>query len=122
MARLWFITGAGFGLIGVALSAIAAHASLVIDTPAMHEAMRAAATLILAHAGALIAIATWQRAAPNPKIDAATAMIAAGVVIFTFAIAIHAFAGLKIPGMAPIGGSLTMLGWFTLAIAGALAP
>jgi uncharacterized membrane protein YgdD (TMEM256/DUF423 family) len=45
------------------------------------------------------------------------ALMLTGSGIFAFEIIIHATTGVILPGLAPIGGGITILGWLALIIA-----
>ena len=114
MTRIWFLMGSLFGGFGVALSALAAHAKLSPPDPALQDALHSAATLLLVHAPALLAIAAL-RPGRGPAIDWAASAIASGVFLFAATISLHAFAGIYAGPLAPIGGSVAILGWAGLA-------
>ena len=116
--RLYLILASLFGLAGVALLAAAAHGG-------SDERLRTAGEFCLFHAPAILAATTLHRLSLLPRRlgPAAIAVLILGVVLFTGDLATRGFAGRALfPMAAPIGGSLTMLGWLLLALAGGLAP
>lgn len=109
--RLLVAVGAIEGAAGVALAAVSAHA-----VPS--EALGSAATLLMAHAGIVVALAliaarsnrTLARLLYLPA-----ALIALGVGLFAVAIAMQVLGGMTPPrGMAPLGGTISIVGWLTL--------
>jgi uncharacterized membrane protein YgdD (TMEM256/DUF423 family) len=104
------------GAAGVALAAVAAHR---VPTPAMASA----AQMLMVHAVAVLAIASWAVRSPSAGgwwRGAARAMLL-GVALFAGDIALRGFeAGSLFPMAAPIGGSLTILAWVLAAVAAAI--
>lgn len=117
-SRVLVAVGAVEGAAGVALAALSAHA-----VPS--EALSSAAMMLMAHAGLVVALALLA-ARSNRKLAwllrLPAALIALGVGLFAAAIAMRVLGGVTPPrGMAPVGGTLTMIGWLTL-LAPALLP
>lgn len=110
-SRLLVGVGAIEGAAGVALAAVSAHA-----VPS--EALGNASTLLMAHAGVVAALAlVAARSAPRlgRLLRLPAMLIALGVGLFATAIALRVLGGITPPtGMAPLGGSITILGWLTL--------
>lgn len=105
-----------FGLAGVALSALAAHAPGAAN-------LATAAQFLLMHAPVLIGIAALrhQALASSRLLASAGMLLIAGVALFSGdLIARHLIGHGLFPMAAPTGGSLTMLGWLVLALAGTL--
>lgn len=110
-SRLLAAVGAVEGATGVALAALSAHA-----VPS--EALGSAAMMLMAHAGLVVALALIS-ARSTPQLGRLlrlpAALIALGVGLFAAAIALRVLGGIAPPrGMAPVGGTLTMIGWLTL--------
>ena len=109
-SRLLMAVGAVEGAAGVALAAVAAHA-----VPS--EALGNAATLLMVHAGMVVALAllaghigrrAWMLRLP-------AAVIALGAGLFGAAVAVRVLAAPDaLGGVAPVGGTLTILGWLAL--------
>lgn len=100
-----------FGAAGVALAAVAAHR---VQSPALVTA----ATMLMIHAVAVVAICAVAQRAPAsaPWLVAAVLMLLA-VALFSGDITLNALAERHLfPRAAPIGGSLLILSW--LAVAG----
>ena len=113
MRRLWIGLGGLAGLGTVALSAFAAHGLGRLD-PAEMRMMQSAIQMQGWHALALLATGLW---APNGGwlTQAAGAAFAAGLLLFCGAIYALALAHLSVGPLAPIGGTMLMLGWGLLA-------
>ena len=119
MSRLWIVLGALAGLTGVALAAAGAHAFAPRVGPGGMEMLRSATTLQLVHAVVLLFCGLWaERAARARLIHAAALCFALGILLFSGAIHALALRGLRLPAVAPTGGSLLMLGWALLGLAG----
>jgi uncharacterized membrane protein YgdD (TMEM256/DUF423 family) len=84
------------------------------------EMLRSATSLQLIHALALVLCGLWvERAAAGRRlIHAAALAFALGILLFSGAIHALVLGGLRLPAVAPTGGSLLMLGWALLALAG----
>lgn len=101
-----------FGAAGVGMSAAAAH----IGGPNAATA----AQFLLFHAPALLGVSLALRAGlVRPGLGvAACVLLSAGVIAFSGALALSAFAGLRpVPMLAPTGGLLMIAGWLLLAVA-----
>ncbi len=118
--RAWIIIVSAlaglYGAAGVALAAAGAHRS-------GNPNVVTAAYFLLFHAAALVGLCTAatiaRRAAP---LMVAASLIALGTLLFSGHLALHALADLvPIPVAAPVGGSLTILGWLVAAVALPLA-
>ena len=105
------------GLLGVALSAAAAH------IPGA-DSLKTAAQFLLFHAPALIAVTTLAATGlARPVLARAAAItLLIGVALFCGDLALRALAGTPLfPMAAPAGGTMLMLGWLVAVIA-ALVP
>ncbi len=119
--RVWIIIVSAlaglYGAGGVALAAAGAHlgGSGALATTAAY--------FLLFHAAALVGLCT--AAAGSRKavpLMAAASLIALGILLFSGHLALHALADrVPIPFAAPLGGSVTILGWLVAAIALPLA-
>jgi uncharacterized membrane protein YgdD (TMEM256/DUF423 family) len=116
MARLWIGLGALAGLLAVALAAMAAHGLEAIG-PARLAMLRNANEMQGWHALALLFCGLW---APRGGrlADAAGVAFTLGLLLFCAAVDTLALSGESLGMLAPIGGTLLMLGWaFLLASA-----
>jgi uncharacterized membrane protein YgdD (TMEM256/DUF423 family) len=124
MQRLWIGLGALAGLGAVAMAAVAAHVTPEHADPRANEMLRSAIQMQGWHALALLACGLWAdrgRHHAARLTNWAGAAFAVGLLLFCGAVYPLALAGLRLPLLAPIGGSLLMLGWALLA-ASALWP
>lgn len=104
------------GAAGVALAAVAAHK---LQLPAMASA----ASMLQLHAvGALAVVGVALRVErPTTWLVAASVMLS-GAVLFAATLSLPAFGIYALPpGSAPVGGSLTILGWVLVAVAAMIA-
>jgi uncharacterized membrane protein YgdD (TMEM256/DUF423 family) len=119
MQRLWIVLGSLTGLTAVALAAYTAHglrgleqARLVI----VHSAIEMQAW----HALALLACGLWISRGGR-LVDGAGAAFALGALLFCGSLYSHALYGLNLGIVAPIGGTLLMLGWTLLGLSAVTA-
>ncbi len=114
MARLWIGLGALAGLLAVAMAALAAHGLDAIG-PARLTMLRNALQMQGWHALALLFCGLW---APRGGrlADAAGAAFALGLLLFCGAVYTLALTGTSLGILAPIGGTLLMLGWALLLL------
>ncbi len=114
MQRLWIALGALAGLTAVAMAALAAHGLGDLDPPSL-TMMRNAIEMQGWHALALLACGLWVPRGGRLA-DWAGAAFAAGIVLFCGAVYALGLAGMHLGIMAPIGGSLLMVGWLLLGL------
>ena len=114
MARLWIGLGALAGLLAVAMAAVAAHGLEAIG-PVRLGMLRSADQMQGWHALALLFCGLW---APRGGrlADAAGAAFTLGLLLFCGAVDTLALTGTSLGLLAPIGGTLLMLGWALLAL------
>lgn len=105
MQRIWFSAAGVCGALAVGLSAVAAHVAL--DSRAMVQSV---AMLLGWHAPALIGLALWQRG------SLVAGLLLGGLVLFSGAVLLRAFAGVSLGPVAPIGGLTMIGGWLLLAV------
>lgn len=107
--NIWQVAGAFFGAAGVGAGAMASHA--VADAHAA-DMVTLAAIYALMHAVVLLC---WS--AQGKIATAARASLAGGIALFSGTIALKYLVPLAVPAMlAPVGGTLLMLGWLLVAI------
>ncbi len=99
------------GAAGVALAAVAAHK---IDSPALATA----ASMLIVHAAAVLALAAIALRSENSRRwTAVSAVMFAAVALFSGDIALNTLAGRHIfPMAAPTGGSLLIASWLAVAV------
>ena len=114
MQRVWIGLGALAGLTAVAMEAAAAHVLAGLDPPALLM-LRNAMDMHGWHALALLACGIW---APRGGrlVDWAGTAFALGILLFCSAVYALAIIGLHLPMLAPLGGTLLMLGWALLGV------
>jgi uncharacterized membrane protein YgdD (TMEM256/DUF423 family) len=112
MARLWIGLGALAGLLAVAMAAVMAHAA---PDETARAIAHSAVEMQFWHALALLGTGLWASRGGRLA-DAAGAAFVLGMLAFCGAVYALAFAGLHAGPLAPIGGTLLMLGWALLGI------
>lgn len=111
MERVWIGLGAVFGLLAVAMAAVTAH---LLADPAAAVAGRAV-EMQGWHALALLATGLWVRRG-GMAAQLAGAAFALGTIAFCGAVYALALGGLHLGLLAPVGGTLLMLGWALLGV------
>jgi uncharacterized membrane protein YgdD (TMEM256/DUF423 family) len=102
MDRLWLGLAGLFGLTGVIMAALAAHALPGRLTPTALGLVHTAIEMQMWHALALLACGILARTHPARRVLVAGACYSL------------ALAGLELPAVAPTGGFLVMAGWLCL--------
>ena len=112
--RLILAIAALWGMAGVIMLAAGSH-------PPQIGILAVGGQFLLFHVAAVIGILStslisgWRRALPM-------ALMLTGSGVFPFEIIIHATTGVILPGLAPIGGGIAILGWLALVLAPFLEP
>jgi uncharacterized membrane protein YgdD (TMEM256/DUF423 family) len=97
------------GAAGVALAAVAAHK---VQTPALATA----ATMLMIHAAAALALAGLSLALGSRVWLWTAGLMLLAVSLFSGTIAANSFGSILAPAMlAPVGGSMTILSWLIVA-------
>lgn len=96
------------GLGGVIMLAMGSH-------PPAQGVVAIGGQFLLFHAAAVMAVGN-QRAFGGIYKRAALALLLVGPMVFAAEIVLNAFAGIKVPLMAPLGGGAAMLGWLCVAV------
>jgi len=111
MQRTWIALGALAGLAAVAMAALAAHGL----EPAAQAVVRSGVEIQAWHALALLAVGLW---APRGGrlADAAGMAFVLGIGLFCGAVYAVGLFGAHLGSMAPVGGTLLMVGWLLLGI------
>jgi uncharacterized membrane protein YgdD (TMEM256/DUF423 family) len=112
--RLWLGLGAVFGLLGVIMAALAAHALPGRLTAPALALVHTAIEMQMWHALALIGCGILGRISPDRRVTLAGIAFALGTILFCGAVYSLALAGVEVPGLAPTGGFLVMAGWVCL--------
>ena len=103
----YFFAGV-LGVWGVIMLAMGSH-------PPQTGVLATGGQFLLFHAPAVIAVASQTRFGGVYQ-RAAIVLLLVGPAIFASEIVIHAASRIAMPGMAPIGGIATILGWACVAI------
>lgn len=116
MDRFWVALGSLAGLLAVAAAAYAAHGPDSLTARALGNAVQMQGW----HALALVACGLW---APRGGrlVQLAGAAFALGILLFCGAVYLSVLAGVRLGPIAPVGGTLLMLGWLLLGLS-ALRP
>ena len=114
MRRLWIGLGALAGLTATMMAALSAHAFSGLDAHG-HTMIASAVQMQGWHALALFGTGLWAPQGGRVA-DAAGCAFTAGLILFCGAVYGVALYGAPFGGVAPIGGTLLMLGWGLLAI------
>lgn len=104
------------GLLGAAGVALAASAAHVEDS----TALRAAAELAMVHAvaGIAVSLVAGRSGLRFPTLWAIAAYgLVLGAGVFTAAVAGGVLADIRVPMVAPVGGSLTIMSWLGVVVA-----
>jgi len=124
MMRLWLVSGALLGFLGVAAGSFGAHGlRTMLEANGQSANWETAVRYCLCHALALLAVGL---AAALPQTAPARGLLAAagwafliGTVVFSGLLAALAVSGIRMLGaIVPIGGVLLLAGWGCLAAAG----
>lgn len=116
MQRLFFVLGALSGAIGVAASALGAHALKARLTPDLLLAFDTGTRQQLVHALALLAVAWALARWPSAAVAAAGWCFVVGTLLFSGSLYALALTGVRGFGLiTPFGGVALIAGWLLLA-------
>jgi uncharacterized membrane protein YgdD (TMEM256/DUF423 family) len=114
----WFAVGAFAGMLGVALGAFGAHGLRSRVTPEMLAVFETGARYQMYHAIALLAVGWAAARWTSPWVNAAGALFAAGILLFSGSLYLLALTGARGWGaVTPVGGLAFILGWACLGLA-----
>ena len=116
MYRLWILLGALAGLTAVAMEAAAAHALAARIGANGLALVHSAAQMQGWHALALVLCGVWAERRRGRLVHLAGLAFALGIILFCGSLYLLALYGLRLPSVAPTGGSLLMLGWLLLGL------
>ncbi len=119
MQRVWIALGALAGLTAVAMAALAAHGLGSLD-PAALAMTRSAIEMQGWHALVLLACGLWSPRGGRLA-DWAGAAFAVGTVLFCGAVYVVGLSGIRLGFIAPLGGTLLMVGWLLLGLSAIFA-
>lgn len=119
MDKVFFITGAGLGLLGVALGAFGAHglAAHFAANPDLQSSYDTATRYLIFHALALLAVAWAMTHWSSPLFNWAGGFMVAGVLIFSGSLYVLSLTGVRWLGaITPLGGVAFLAGWLLLMV------
>ena len=116
MHRILLAIAALAGLTAVALAALAAHALPHWIDPARMAMVDQALALQGWNAAALLGAALWARQA-RLVVRIGAGLLALGLVLFCAGVYALALGGVRLPLVAPTGGTILMAGWLVLGVA-----
>ena len=117
MGRLWIVLGGLGGFVAVGMEALAAHALAPRLGPMALGQVHSADQMLGWHALALLLCGIWAERGGRLA-NVAGLAFTLGVLGFCGSLYALALTGLRLPVLAPTGGSLLMLGWLLLAASG----
>lgn len=118
VSKLWLITGAAYGLLGVLLGAFGAHAARDRLSAEMLRVWETAVQYQFWHALALLAVGLLAARVGGAWLDAAGAAFGLGVLVFSGSLYLLALTDVRLLGaVTPIGGVLLIAGWACLLVA-----
>lgn len=105
--RIYLLTGAAFGFIGVALGAFGAHALRDRLTPDMLDVYRTGVMYHLIHAVLITALSFTAE-----RFRSALLFFTLGIILFSFSLYLYAITGITTFAMiTPFGGISLLIGW-----------
>lgn len=108
--------GALFGAVSVALGAFGAHALKTVLTPYAFSIFQLSAQYMIVHALIIVAVGLLHAHTTDTRLPKVALAFSLGIVFFSGSLLLIAFTGIAAFGaIAPIGGSLLILGWLRLA-------
>jgi uncharacterized membrane protein YgdD (TMEM256/DUF423 family) len=121
LERTWIGLGSLVGLTAVGMAALAAHGLDALG-PARLQMVRNAVQMQGWHALALLACGLWAARGGGALAHAAGVAFLVGVVVFCGAVYAVAITNAPVGVLAPVGGTMLMVGWALLAFSALRAP
>jgi len=117
-ARQWCLAlSAVLGFAGVVFAAVGSHWVEGLDDPVQYRRWQAAVLINLAHAVAILVLATRENFAGR-LVDVSAILMIVGVILFSGSLYVTMITGSSAAGpAAPAGGISLLLGWAALFIA-----
>ncbi len=115
MERTWIGLGSVVGLAAVGMAALAAHGLDALG-PARLLMVRNAVQIQGWHALALLGCGLWSGRGGGALANAAGVAFLGGVVLFCGSVYVLAITGAPVGVVAPVGGTLLMIGWALLGL------
>ena len=108
------LSGAVLALSAVVLASMGAH---LIRIDGLAEVWRTASIIHMFNAASLIGLAGLLAARESTVLKWGAWLIATGTILFCGSIYAHVLSGYQVPGLAPVGGLIMMVGWALAAMA-----
>jgi len=119
MIHYYLVLAALFGFTGVALGAFASHGLRSQLSPAYLAVFQTGVQYQMIHALALFGVALLALQRSSRLLNAAGALFAAGILLFSGSLYLLTLSGIGKLGMiTPIGGTAFLAGWLCLGLAG----
>lgn len=116
MDRIFLMTGAVLGALGVAAGAFGAHGLKSRVAPDLLAVFETAARYHMIHALALLAVGLVLARMPHQCVTAAGWLFILGIVVFSGSLYLLVLTGMRWLGaITPLGGVALISGWLTLA-------
>jgi uncharacterized membrane protein YgdD (TMEM256/DUF423 family) len=122
MHRLWLALGALAGLAAVGLSAWASHAAPMRLEPQRLVVLASGLQQQGWHALALLAVGLWAERRGGVLPHLAGGAFAVGMLLFCGGVYALAIGGVSLGSVAPVGGTLLMVGWALLFVSAVWPP
>ena len=116
MNKLFLLSGSILGFIGVGIGAFGAHAfKPMLEASGRVDTFETGVRYLFYHAIALVLVGVLSKEFPSKTINYSGYSFLFGVLIFSGSLFLICFTGIKVFGaVAPIGGTLMILGWALL--------
>jgi uncharacterized membrane protein YgdD (TMEM256/DUF423 family) len=116
MNKFFLITGSVLGLLGVAIGAFGAHAlKAMLEAAGRADTFETGVRYMFYHAIALVLVGILSKEFPGNTINWSGNAFLLGTLIFSGSLFLICFTGINVFGaVAPIGGTLLVIGWALL--------
>jgi uncharacterized membrane protein YgdD (TMEM256/DUF423 family) len=113
MNKFFLLSGSVLGLLGVAVGAFGAHAlKVMLQAAGRAETFETAVRYMFYHAIALVLVGILSKEFPGNTINWSGNAFLLGTLIFSGSLFLICFTGINLFGaVAPIGGTLLVIGW-----------
>jgi uncharacterized membrane protein YgdD (TMEM256/DUF423 family) len=113
MNKFFLLSGSVLGLLGVAVGAFGAHAlKAMLQAAGRAETFETAVRYMFYHAIALVLVGILSKEFPGNTINWSGNAFLLGTLIFSGSLFLICFTGINLFGaVAPIGGTLLVIGW-----------
>jgi uncharacterized membrane protein YgdD (TMEM256/DUF423 family) len=116
MNKFFLLSGSVLGLLGVAIGAFGAHAlKAMLDAAGRVDTFETGVRYMFYHAIALVLVGILSKEFPGNTINWSGNAFILGTLIFSGSLFLICFTGINVFGaVAPIGGTLLIIGWALL--------